>query len=298
MRRAGLLVCTWLLMSALVACAEPERGASSAGTSPATRPAEASPPASVTEPAQAVHSFTLVAWNLESGDSDDATLFRYVDERDDAALWGFSELHPGSAPALERALGGRRLIVGSTGADDRLALAIDERVFALLGSEELHDINALGRVRAPLVARTRHRESGREILFVVNHLYRSREAQRHWQAEALNRWARAQGDVAIIAVGDYNFDWAERDGARDHDRGYDLMTEGGVFRWAQPSHLVRTQCGSHYRSILDFVFLAGAAQRFAVETTIEGGSAAFCPGDRDDARSSDHRPITATVTVR
>ena len=38
---------------------------------------------------------------------------------------------------------------------------------------------------------------------MVNHLYRTKEARRHLQADLLNEWA-SQQQLPVIAVGDYN----------------------------------------------------------------------------------------------
>jgi len=97
----------------------------------------------------------------------------------------------------------------------------------------------------------------------------------------------------VIAVGDYNFDWAIVGGAADHDTGYDLMTEGDFWSWVQPAKLVTTQCSGwpcRYNSVLDFVFAAGPAQgwRAASEIVVEAGDFP------DDATTPDHRPVAAT----
>ena len=47
-------------------------------------------------------------------------------------------------------------------------------------------------MRSPLVAHLRITDTGEEFLFVVNHLYRSREDRRHQQATELNLWASVQ----------------------------------------------------------------------------------------------------------
>lgn len=38
--------------------------------------------------------------------------------------------------------------------------------------EELHDVNRDGNGRSPLVARFRHKETGEELVYAVNHLRR------------------------------------------------------------------------------------------------------------------------------
>ena len=161
-----------------------------------------------------------------------------------------------------------------------------------MGDFELDDINIEGRVRAPLVAHLRDRESGAELLFMVNHLYRSNAAGRHEQAELLNAWGREQ-DLPVVAVGDYNFDWSVTNGDADHDAGFDGMTADGVFAWVRPAELVRTQCSAH-DSVLDFVFVAGPAGEWPAESTILKPEPSYCPGDDT---TSDHRPVMAAFEL-
>ncbi|MCB0186373.1 MAG: lamin tail domain-containing protein [Caldilineaceae bacterium] len=124
---------------------------------------------------------------------------------------------------------------------------------------------------------------------MVNHLYRSRDDERHQQATLLNDWAARQ-TLPVIAVGDYNFDWDLLSGR--HDAGYDRMTAGDRFVWARPATLVTTQCSGwpcEFNSVLDFVFTAGAAQIWRAEAEI-----VVVPGDfPDDDTTSDHRPVLA-----
>ena len=126
---------------------------------------------------------------------------------------------------------------------------------------------------------------------MVNHLYRSRDAERYKQAQMLNDWAEQQ-TLPVIAVGDYNFDWEVKGGEARHDQGYDLMTADGAWKWVQPARLVTTQCSGwpcRYNSVLDFVFAAGPAQKWQAESQI-----VVVPGDfPDDTAKSDHRPVLA-----
>lgn len=98
----------------------------------------------------------------------------------------------------------------------------------------------------------------KELLFMVNHLYRSKATKRHEQATGLNDWAKTQ-TLPVIAVGDYNFDWSIPTGDTNHDKGYDNMVINGVFTWVRPETLVKTHC-SHHNGVLDFVFVSGDAQ--------------------------------------
>ena len=182
-------------------------------------------------------------------------------------------------------------VLGASGGGMRLLALYDADRFDLIDHYELDAINTTGNVRAPLVLHLRETLSGREFLFMVNHLYRSKDAERARQAQLLNAWAATQ-TLPVIAVGDYNFDWSLTNGAADHDVGYDLMTAGGVWEWVQPASLVTTQCSGWpcaYDSVLDFVFMAGPARDWRAESEIVVAAGDF----PDDATTSDHRPVVA-----
>jgi hypothetical protein len=73
-----------------------------------------------------------------------------------------------------------------------------------------------------------------------------------------------------------------------HDQGYDLLTAEGVFAWVRPPQLIRTQCS--FDGVLDFVFVAGAAQRWRASAEILAPEERDCPSDQG---RSDHRPVLA-----
>ncbi len=162
--------------------------------------------------------------------------------------------------------------------------------------QELRRINPLGRVRAPLVARFRIQGTAHEFLFMMNHLYRSRDHFRHRQVQLINQWARHE-TTPIIAVGDYNFDWEVGNGDagldRNRDEGFDLLTADGVFSWVRPGQLVETE-DSNFDSVLDFVFVSGNTWTWEAESRI-----IVRPGDfPDNNQTSDHRPVRADFTIR
>lgn len=253
---------------------------------------------------------TVVSFNLQSGHANPDYLAREaVAAVPEADLWGLSEVADASwlerfDRAAEGAGGGRfETILGTTGGDDRLGVVYGDRL-ELVGTSELSEINAYGRVRAPLVARFRVRFDGQasagrgsdseganseEFLFLVNHLYRSDREARHQQARLLNQWARSQ-TLPVVAVGDYNFDWDAPSNGQRRDRGYDFLTEGGVFVWVRPAAIVPTHCSDRYQSVLDFVFVAGTARDWSARSEILFPEASYCP---DDRRQSDHRPVLA-----
>lgn len=253
----------------------------------------------VSAPLAAAQQVTVVSWNVESGGSNPRDISRRVRSFQGVDLWGFCEvLSDAWAVAFETAAedgeaADFRHITGTTGRDDRLVIVYNAGRFQEVSHVELHDINPSGRVRAPLVARLRERSTGREFLFMVNHLYRGDNAARHRQALQLNAWARRQ-TLPVIAVGDYNFDWSVRNGDRNHDRGYDNMTSGSVFNWVRPAQLVRSQCSPEFDSVLDFVFTTPVANGFrgTSEIVVERGD---CP---DDENTPDHRPLLARLEAQ
>jgi hypothetical protein len=68
------------------------------------------------------------------------------------------------------------------------------------------------------------------------------------------------------------------------------MVAAGTFRWVRPATLIKTQC-SQFNSVLDFAFVAGAAQDWTASSEILFREPSYCP---DTDKTSDHRPVAAT----
>lgn len=241
----------------------------------------------------------IVSWNVESGDADPRTLDDFIAQLEGIDIWGLSEVQNDEWAGLFEAAAevgeGADFIqvLGTTGGADRLLIIYNTNRLEIVESYELDHINIGGRVRAPLVASFIDTENNFQFLFVVNHLYRSNEERRHEQARLLNEWAANQ-TLPIIAVGDYNFDWAVTGGENDHDQGYDFLTEDGVFDWVQPELLVKTQCFPRYNSVLDFVFLGNVSTDWLATSEILETSSEYCP---DTSERSDHRPVYASIEI-
>jgi endonuclease/exonuclease/phosphatase (EEP) superfamily protein YafD len=242
-------------------------------------------------------AITVSGWNVGLDDADVDTIAARIAAFDGVDLWGITEVNRTDAVAdLEMAseqgeVGDFAAVLGPSGGGMRLVALYDDTRFDLLEWYELEEINTTGNARAPLVLYLQDTLSDQKFLFMVNHLYRSREEERHKQAQLLNEWAAGKA-LPAIAVGDYNFDWDVQMGERIHDLGYDLMTEGGAWEWVRPAQLVTTQCSGwpcRYESVLDFVFAAGPAREWRAESEI-----VVAPGDfPDDDTTSDHRPVVA-----
>jgi hypothetical protein len=242
----------------------------------------------------------VVGFNVESGGANPEFLAKnYISPMQGVDVWGFSEVEDRSwadtfvaATAMGES-GQFNSILGTTGGADRLLIIYNGDRLELVRHFELAEVNIEGKVRAPLVAQFRLKSNQREFLFMVNHLYRSNSKARHEQAQRLNEWAKTQ-NLPIITVGDYNFDWTVS-GKPKHDKGYDYLTANDVFAWVQPQNLLPTHCNTKYKSVLDFVFVSGAAKNWSPSSEILFPEASYCP---DTAQKSDHRPIAATFTVK
>ncbi len=240
----------------------------------------------------------VVSWNVESGGATSSAVAQRIAGMHGVDLWGLSEVKASWESPFETAAedgegADFQPILGTTGGGDRLLIIFDADRLEKVSKTELHNINVGGNVRSPLVGHFRIRSTGEEFLFVVNHLYRSRADRRHTQATLLNQWA-AEQELPVIAVGDYNFDWAIPNGDTNHDTGFDNLTAGNVFQWVRPATLIRTQFshGSPNRhSVLDFVFVANADTAFTATSEIFRVDNDFL----DTSSTPDHRPVTANV---
>lgn len=257
-------------------------------------------------------SFRVISWNLESGESDIDLLAEQMGARRGVHLWGLCEV-PSSGAIEKLELGAEEgestefdNIFGNTGGDDRLAILYDTNRFELVGeAEELSFIQQSSGLRAPLVARLKGKRSGKEFLFMVNHLKRggAQNPTRIKQAKLLNAWARDQ-ELPVIAVGDYNFDYdvdLGDAGFPHRDQGFDELTKDGVFVYLHPDSLLKTNADDGFNSVLDFVFAAHAPFGWSAQSRIlerEGDSVATENDFDDDQDQSDHRPVDALFTLQ
>lgn len=254
----------------------------------------------------AAESFVVMGYNVESDDdtdwtvvADDMTRLGHVD------IWGLSEVQNRTAVRLFRnaAKAGSDddepryyYLLGEHGRSDRLAIIYNERRFDHLDVYEL--IDEVGGDRPPLVAHLRDRGTGKEFLFMVNHLNRGDASKRQRQAVGLQVWA-ASIDLPVVAVGDYNFDWNVRSGRGN--RAFRYFMADGHWDWIEPncaldgdfSDCQPTQCNPNYKSILDFLFVAGDAKNWDVESEILEPRPDYC--DFDATGGADHLAIIGKV---
>lgn len=247
----------------------------------------------------AAETLVVAGFNVESGAANPRVIAEQIGPLQGVDVWGFSEVKNDAEGLIlaEGASDGEpgifESILGTTGDQDRLLIVYNSGRLELVQTGEIHDLNIGGRVRAPLWAHFRVKPAGPEFIFLVNHLYRGSTAGRHAQARGLNEWARTR-TVPVIATGDYNFDWHFQTGDTDHDDGYDLMTADEVFQWVRPpAPLIPTNCSFH-QSVLDFVFVSGAAKSWQGVGEILFAQPTYCP---DTTSTSDHRPVLARFNL-
>lgn len=254
---------------------------------------------------------SVVSYNVESdSDTDPEVVAADIALIPESHLWGLSEAPPGYFDTYRAAIGNRyQIIKGTTGGGDRLAIVYDPEVLAERDSKEF---SGAGGSRHPLMARFKIKGTTREIIVVLNHLQRGsgREAAnnptRQAQARWLNGWATGTVAVddppAMILLGDYNFDFDIHD--KDGNRAYDYFMESAIFRWIEPPCLAQgscpstgTGCNDDYSSVLDFVFLAGAAKTWTATSEIlfKSKAAAYCANDSEGG--ADHFPVRAILTL-
>lgn len=245
--------------------------------------------------------YRILAWNIESDGSDPAVIREQLAKLESYDVVALSETPATQVENLARAVGANhKWIMGQTGHNDRLMIIYDGDRFELVRQLELSrggDI-ALndGNHRSPLVAHLRDRTSGLEFLVMNNHLARRNAELREQQARGLVAWARDQ-TLPVIAVGDYNFDFAFT--TQSGNEAFRAFLAAGVWTWIKPDPLVDTNWADNNLdgrddypdSMLDFVFVAGRAKEWRVTSRVIVREGDF----PDDARTSDHRPVEVTI---
>ncbi len=239
----------------------------------------------------------VITWNVESGDNDRDTIANQIADLQEFDVLGLSEVRKLNAAeyTMAAAIGESGIfnsVISETGNDDRLLIIYDESKYENLGKYELNgsvagfpDLSLGNRVRAPLALKLKIQSSDLQFFFMVNHLIRSDAEERQYQATEIRKWAEAQS-IPVICVGDFNFDYNLPSGPGN--RAMMNFLTNNTFKWIQPSSLIKTQCSNRYNSILDFVFVSGAAKEWEAKSEI-----LVRPNDCPDSNeTSDHRPVT------
>lgn len=248
-----------------------------------------------------LNQFTVVSWNVDSGDADPHVISLRVAQMRGVDLWGLAEVRDArwaellKGAAQENRPGRMVPLLSPTGGSDRSLILYDAAQFELLQSFELGwEGQSWYRpdmvLRPALIAQLRHKPTEREFFFMVN---RFLPAWAVMQAVKVNDWAARQ-TIPVIAVGSYYFQYALSPQAIwcEGRKGLKLMAYDGAFQWIKPENPIKT-FDHKANTIEDFVFLANAAAKLQAQSTI-----LVEPGDfPDSASTSDHRPIRTTLTV-
>lgn len=241
--------------------------------------------------AAAAAPFTVVAFNVESGDASDHVISVQLENSVGVDLWGLADvwdeggwperLREGAGVGEDAAFGA---VLGQTGGDSRLLVLYREDRLRQLATEEIAAAQVSDREPAPLAVRFRL-DGEQDFWFLVVDLSDS-EGRRMMQARALADWASRQ-TLPVVAGGTFRFGVKS---SRDEDLAMGVLLESG-WRWVLPVEFVGTACGSGSR-IEDFVFLAGAGDAWGARAEVMYPQSNYCP---DSGRTSNHRPVLANL---
>jgi endonuclease/exonuclease/phosphatase family metal-dependent hydrolase len=153
-------------------------------------------------------------YNVESsGDTNPekvATVVQKIATSQQIDLWGLSEVLDSQAAtqfanAANYFDANFAAIIGTTGGNDKLAILYNQNHLQKIGNE--FELRNMGGSRDPLVAKFQWLSAGPTFLVVDNHFNRCDPDKRNAQAKNVRAWIEQQ-TLPIIAVGDYNFDYA------------------------------------------------------------------------------------------
>jgi hypothetical protein len=241
--------------------------------------------------AAAAAPFTLVAFNVESGDASDHVIAVQLENSVGVDLWGLADvwdeggwperLREGAGVGEDATFGA---VLGQTGRDSRLLVLYREDRFRQLAIEEIAAARVSDREPAPLAVQFRL-DGDQDFWFLVVDLSDS-EGRRMKQARALADWTSRQ-TLPVVAGGTFRFGVKS---GHDEDPAMGVLLESG-WRWVLPVDFVATACGSGNR-IEDFVFLAGPGDAWGARSEIMYPQSNYCP---DSGRTSNHRPVLANL---
>jgi hypothetical protein len=245
--------------------------------------------------------FTTISWNVDSGGADPHVIAARISGMKGVALWGFCEVKDDHwAELFEQAANGVEpgrfaRIVSPTPGGDRCCILYDRTQFDCLGWFEF---SWAGRpwysyeqhLRPGLVAHLSHRATKQAFYYMVN---RIQGAIADKQAALLPEWA-CQQDIPVVAVGTYDFDITSPTPSIAGRRGYPILTATGIFQWIMPDNPLPTVSRGDLGVIDDFVFLADSQHRLTAKSMVISEPDDFPDSDL----TSNHRPVSATLTIR
>jgi endonuclease/exonuclease/phosphatase family metal-dependent hydrolase len=253
----------------------------------------------------------VLAWNVQSRGADAEVIAEQLKRMEPYHIYALSEVSRKDLTRFTDAIGHRQSglfhhVNSSTGGRAlRLEIIFDTRRLQLIETREIFAVrqtlvnDEMWDHRSPLVAKFRDRETKQSFLVVLNHLARGDAELRTRQAKGLREWAEMI-KLPVIAVGDYNFDYDFP--TAKGNAGFDEMLKGDVWKWVRPMKLIDTNWADHDEdgkddypdSMLDFVFVSGAAKKWAAECRVITRRGDF----PDDESTSDHRPVQLVITPR
>jgi len=247
-------------------------------------------------------NFTILAWNIESGGSDNQVILAQMKELGKYDIIALSETPPKTEDLWQSVLPNGVAVLGTTGDSDRLCFVYNGERFEQIRVIELAKFDKFtlnpGNQRSPLIVHLRDKATGYEFLVLNNHLARGNAEQRKTQALGLSAWAREQ-ILPLIAVGDYNFDYDFP--TKSGNEAFRAFLADGVWKWNEPRELIDSNWDDRDKdgkdnypdSLLDMVFTAGPAKDWAIEVNVIVRDGDF----PDDNKTSDHRPVRVAVKV-
>ena len=247
-------------------------------------------------------TISIVAWNIEIGGSDVATIKGQLDDLKPFDIIALSEVPKKAASEFTSRWGEEASIVGEKGGEACLLITWDPGKFERIRVQELTHFNeqefAPGVQVAPLIAQLRHKASGTDFIVMMNHLTRGSAELRQRQATLLVEWAKQQ-TLPVIAVGGYNFDFDIP--TQKGNPAFDVFMKDSTWKWIQPKPMVDTNWSDRNNdgkddypdSMLDFAFAAGPAKQWTLRSEVIVRANDF----PDNEETSDQRPIRTTVEL-
>lgn len=247
----------------------------------------------------AAQEFSLLSWNIDSGDSDPAVIKKSLERM----RFSFDIVALCDVPADGRQIGAiysdDSVLMSKSGNNSRLLIAWNAPRFTMVEEQELNEWNGVqlggDDSPAPLIVTLKHTRTNVEFRVVNNHFA---GVQSKRQSEALVDWARSQS-LPILAVGSYKFDYNIQ--TQTGNEAFATIQRDDVFKWIRPLQIVDTEWTDKDQDgkddapdlMQDFVFAAGATQKWDIRSKVLVIRNDF----PDDATTSDHRPVLTKVNV-
>ena len=255
---------------------------------------------STTQQTTSEANLRMLAWNVElDGGASSTVISEQLKAFDGYDIIVLSETTPDTLADISTATR-HEAKMASSGRGIRLTILWDADRFSMEEYQELDQLNDDEmKHRSPMAVLFKDKQSNHTFYVVAVHLARGREQLRQRQATGIREWAR-QKSQAVIAIGDFNFDYVFAD--ERGNKAFDNFMQDGVMRWVKPDKLVDTNwydpesdgLDNYPGSMLDFAFVAGPAKDWSPVCNVIVRDGDF----PDDKTTSDHRPIELLLSPR